>query len=105
MSDPKKVFYELQFNVISYSPYGVPVDICFHGPKAMGFSSVEMAQKVIEELTEGDIRANKIHVYDIVPVMVAEDFGKGPEVTFSMDGNEDLMEDQDEDDGEPPASN
>lgn len=106
MSETKKVFYELQFNVVSYSAYGVPIPVCFHGPKAMGFSSVEMANKVVAKLTEGDAKANKTHIYDIVPVMVAEDFGTGPEVTFNMEGDdEDYMEDKAPDEGEPPASN
>ena len=59
MSETKKVFYELQFNVVSYSAYGVPIQVCFHGPKAMGFSSIEMAQKVVDKLTEGDTKANQ----------------------------------------------
>lgn len=103
--DPKKVFYELQFNVVSYSAYGVPIQVCFHGPKAMGFSSIEMAEKVKAKLEEGDAKANRTHIYEIQPVMVAEDFGIGPEITFAGDNDQDLMEDLPTDEDEPPPSN
>ena len=104
----KNVFYKLQYDVITYSPTGLPVQVCYHGPTTQGFSSVETAKSVIEKLEQGNVLANKHHIYDILPVMVAEDFGEAPELTFSM---EDAVDEalnlltEDESPEEPQKSN
>lgn len=67
------VDYLMQFNVISYSPRGEPLEVCFHGPGRRGFSSVDTAQEIIANFEAMDKILNRTRIYEIVPCAVASD--------------------------------
>lgn len=103
--------YQLQFNVITFSPTGKPIQVCFHARDKEGFPSVEIAKKVIAALEKADTEANKIRIYEIIPVLVSDKYGEIPEVNFDFEdeANEidkmiEAAENEDEDNN-PPISN
>lgn len=85
MSDEKQgTRYSLQFNVISFTPTGEPVQVVFHGPGKMGLVDVDVAKEFKSKLEEADVLIGKSRIYEIVPALVAEDFESSPMFDLMM---------------------
>lgn len=100
--------YKLQFNVISFTPTGEPLQVVFHGPGKMGLADVDTAKEFVAKFEQADVLIGRSRIYEIVPALVAEDFESSPMFDLVMGGDDDDITDltsKSKDPGPEPQSN
>lgn len=70
MSEIKDVNYVIQFDIIRRQGDSF-MQVIFHGPGRMGFTTPELAEIALAALVKNSAEGS---VYEVVPVLVASDF-------------------------------
>lgn len=112
MESGRGIDHVVQFDIITFTPTGHPMSVCRFGPDRAGFSTAEVAKGVLAVLEKVDQDLGRTRIYEIQPLIVSEDYGKGPDISIDLTDEEvDEMQEmidaaqEPEDDNDPSVSN
>lgn len=88
MESGRGIDHVVQFDIITFTPTGNPMSVCRFGPDRAGFSTPEVAKGVLAVLEKVDQDLGRTRIYEIQPLIVSEDYGTVPEVTFDITDEE-----------------